>query len=129
MSDELKQGDGIIPQIIGARDNIALTELPTLGAFKDMMTSIMCKDLADKVDKAEIPETPIDGIKLKIKEGYLYMIDTVVTGYAGAMRMVDHYRHAGIPDGIIGEEIKITETEGITTNQVWTPLNKITWNK
>jgi hypothetical protein len=134
-NENLPVGDGIIPQIVGANiePSIPAGEMPTLDDFKDMMTVLSGKtlqsQLADKIDFGVAPVTPDDGIKLKIKDGYLYQIGTVITGADGARRYVDICRAKGFSDQMIGDDIFITETEGIISGQIWTCLNKIEWHK
>ena len=129
---KIKSGDGIVPQITGANYNLGKSTEVTLDDFREMMQTLARNaDLKLTGEPVDYPETPDDGIRLKIKDGYLYQITgrmMMVTGADGARRCVDIRRAHGETDHEIGESIFITETQGITTDQVWFSLNDISWH-
>jgi hypothetical protein len=95
----------------------------TIDDFKDMMTLLEKKSghSFKHLDDVKVVETPMEGVKLKIKEGYLYSISNgswfVQTGWQGAFRFVDTFRAYGHLDEAIGNMISI---DGF-------PLNSIEW--
>lgn len=128
---KVKKGDGIIPQIQSANtDPKAYTSegIISMDDFKNFMDTLY-KKTDEKLQQTNVVvETPNDGIKLKIKEGWLYQIgspDSIVayTDFDGAVNYIDVMRANGISDHQIGEEIYIAND----TSSPLYKLNDITW--